>query len=278
MLATVTATVTDNLGLDSSWVVWYKNSPLPTKQFKLINTSGSTFTAAFNSLNSDVAINDNIYYKIFAQDNSLAHNRDSTTLYTFKIIDQVLCEDFTSATFAPTNWNIEFTGTQYWTRNAVSGYGTGSGSAKFDFWTASAGTTQSLITLAFGNSLSGDSLKFDNAYAPYTDGSTDTLEILSSTNGGTNYSTLVKLWGNNVNGNLNTVAALGTAFTPTAGQWATKRYALPAGTNKVKFRARSGFGNNLYIDNICKTTSFVAAVPSTITFIAQDITIHSIQN
>ncbi|MBK8552095.1 MAG: exo-alpha-sialidase [Ignavibacteria bacterium] len=270
--ATVTATVTDNLGLDSSWVVWYKNSPLPTKQFKLINTSGSTFAAAFNSLNSDVAINDNIYYKIFAQDNSLAHNRDSTVLYSFKISDQVLCEDFTSATFAPTGWNIEFTGTNYWTRNTVSGYGTGSGSAKFDFWSASAGTTQSLVTLAFGNSVSGDSLKYDYAYAPYSSG-TDSLEIQTSTNAGTTYTSLVRLYGNSTSGiggnSLNTTATNTSAFTPTSVQWLTKKLALPAGTNKVKFRARSGFGNNLYLDNICKTTSFVAAVPSTITFAAQ---------
>ncbi len=274
--ATITATVTDNLGLDSSWVVWYINSPSPLKQFKLINTSGNTFSAAFNSLNSDVAINDNIYYKIFAQDNSLAHNRDSTALYTFKIIDQVLCEDFTSATFAPTGWSLEFTGTQYWTRNAVSGYQTGTGSAKFDFWTASAGVIQSLVTLTFGNSIAGDSLKFDYSYAPYTSTSNvDSLIIETSTNAGSSYTTLARYRGatNDVIGDplsMKTTAASGSSFTPTlANQWLTRRVALPAGTNKVKFRARSGFGNNLYLDNICKTTSFVAAVPSTITFAAQ---------
>ena len=265
--ATVTATVTDNLGLDSSWVRWNINAGV-TKQFKLINTSGSTFTAAFNSVNADVNIGDVISYRIIAQDNSLSHNRDSSALYSFTIIEQFLCEDFSSATFAPTNWNIEFTGTQYWTRSTVSGYGVGTGAAKFDFWTASAGTTQSLVTLTFGNSVSGDSLRFDNAYAPYTDGSTDSLEILTSTNGGTNYSSLVRLWGNNTTGNLNTTAASGSLFTPTSGQWATKRYSLPAGTNKIKFRARSGFGNNLYIDNICKVNN-AAPVPATITFAAQ---------
>ncbi len=270
--STVTATVTDNFGLDSSWVVWYKNSPATTKQFKLINTSGNTFTAAFNSLNSDVVIGDFIYYKIFAQDNSIAHNRDSTSLYAFKISDQVLCEDFTSATFAPTGWNIEFTGTNYWTRNTVSGYGTGSGSAKFDFWTASTGTTQSLVTLDFANSVSGDSLKYDYAYAPYNTG-TDSLEIQTSTNAGTTYTSLVRLYGNATSGiggnSLNTTGTSTALFSPTSSQWQTKRIALPAGTNKIKFRARSGFGNNLYLDNICKTTSLVTAVPSTITFAAQ---------
>lgn len=267
--STVTATVTDNLGLDSSWVVWYKNSPATTKQFKLINTSGSTFTAAFNSLNSDVVIGDNIYYKIFAQDNSVSHNRDSTSLFAFQIIDQILCEDFTTTTFPPTNWSLEFTGTQYWTRETVSGFGVGSGSAKFNFWSATAGTTQSLISLTFGSSVAGDTLKFDNAYAPYTDGSTDSLEVLTSTNAGTTYTSLIKFWGNNTTGNMNTAAASGSLFTPTAAQWASRKYALPLGTNKVKFRARSGFGNNLFVDNICKVSTIIPPAVSTITFSAQ---------
>ncbi|MDQ3022050.1 MAG: M12 family metallo-peptidase [Bacteroidota bacterium] len=182
----------------------------------------------------------------------------------------LLCESFAGVTFAPVNWNIEFTGTNFWTRNAVSGYGVGSGSAWFNYFDAPMATTQSLVTLTFSNSVAGDSLKFDNAYAPFNDGSTDTLEILSSINGGTNYSTLIRLWGNNVNGNLNTAAPIGTAFTPTAGQWATKRYSLPVGTNKIKFRARSGFGNNLYLDNICKVSGGASSpLPATITLIQE---------
>ncbi len=61
---TLTATVTDNIGVDSAWVRWYKNTTSNTKTFKLINTTGSTYSAAFNSLNSDVVIGDYIYYRI----------------------------------------------------------------------------------------------------------------------------------------------------------------------------------------------------------------------
>ena len=84
---TVSATVTDNIGVDSAWVRWYKNNPATgIKQFKLINTAGSNYSAAFNSLNSDVVLGDYIYYKIIAQDNSSNHNRDSSALFNFKII------------------------------------------------------------------------------------------------------------------------------------------------------------------------------------------------
>ncbi|RPI14898.1 MAG: exo-alpha-sialidase, partial [Ignavibacteriae bacterium] len=87
---TVTATITDNIGIDSGWVRWYKNNTSTgLKSFKLINTGGSTFEAAFNSDTSQVATGDSIFYRIIAQDNSSNHNRDSTTLYSFKITNVV---------------------------------------------------------------------------------------------------------------------------------------------------------------------------------------------
>lgn len=84
--STVTANVTDNLGLDSVWVKWYKNNPSTgIKHFKLINTSGSTFAAAFNSDTSQVAYNDSIFYRVFAKDCSSNHNMDSSALNHFNI-------------------------------------------------------------------------------------------------------------------------------------------------------------------------------------------------
>jgi len=83
----VTATVTDNLGVDSAWVVWRINSGV-NKRFKILNTTGNTYTALFNSVNADVAVGNTIYYKIFAQDNSAQHNRDSSAAYSFLIINQ----------------------------------------------------------------------------------------------------------------------------------------------------------------------------------------------
>lgn len=260
----VDASVTSVYSLDSVWVKWYKNIVSNTKQFKLINTSGSNYSALFNSMSSDVAIGDLIYYRIFAQNNSAGHEKDSTSLYSFKITDGKVCEGFTGATFPPSGWSLTYTGTLYWSRVASSSYGIGTGSAKFDFWNAAAGTAQSLNTLNFYGTSAGDSLRFHNAYAPYTDGSTDSLEILTSTNSGTTYTTLVRLWGNNTTGNLNTRSALGSEYTPASGEWATKKYALPVGTNKIRFRARSGYGNNLYLDSICVVNSS-SPVPATIT-------------
>jgi len=83
----VSASVTDNIGIDSVLVRWYKNSPANGyRQFKLLNTSGTIYSAVFNSINSEVEYSDSIFYRIIAQDNSTNHNRDSTAVYKFKIV------------------------------------------------------------------------------------------------------------------------------------------------------------------------------------------------
>ncbi|TRZ64445.1 T9SS C-terminal target domain-containing protein [bacterium] len=85
---TVNATATDNIGIDSVWVKWYKNNTYNIKRFKLNSTGGNNYSAPFNSTQAEVVYGDTIYYRIFARDNSSAHNMDSTQLYNFAIINQ----------------------------------------------------------------------------------------------------------------------------------------------------------------------------------------------
>ncbi|MEZ4689808.1 MAG: hypothetical protein R3A12_06350 [Ignavibacteria bacterium] len=161
-------------------------------------------------------------------------------MYKFKITELQLCENFELATYPPDLWSLDYTGTLYWTREAVSAYGIGAGATKFNFYNATAGTIQSLITLPFGNSVLGDSIAFDNAYAPYTSG-TDSLILETSTNGGTTYTTLVRLYGNASGGTLNTAPSQTGAFTPTSAQWARKITLYTVGTNMIKFRCKQRF-------------------------------------
>jgi len=87
--ATATATVTDNIGIDSVWVRWYKNSTSGgIKHFKLLPQSGNSYSAVFNSVQAEVQPGDSIFYRVFAKDISASHNTDSTVLYGFKIINQ----------------------------------------------------------------------------------------------------------------------------------------------------------------------------------------------
>lgn len=86
--ATINIVATDNCGIDSVWVRWRINSG-NYKLFKLINTSLYYYSASFNSTQSEVNIGDTIRYRIIAQDISSYHNKDSTALYSFKIIQSI---------------------------------------------------------------------------------------------------------------------------------------------------------------------------------------------
>ncbi|MBI5806532.1 T9SS type A sorting domain-containing protein [candidate division TA06 bacterium] len=169
----------------------------------------------------------------------------------------VWVEDFEPATFPPNGWSKSYEFPVWLRSTKCSGYGTGVASAKADFfntyyiWTV-AGRWEDLITLTVPPTGASDSLKFDHAYACYSStsgGEKDTLRISTSTDGGSNWTVLITLIGGRL-GPLNTGGYTASEFVPTAAQWATKMYTLPAGTNKIKFMAKSAAGNNLYIDNV----------------------------
>lgn len=119
--ATVSAGVTDNIGVDSVWVEWYKNTPAQIKSFRMNNTSGSIYSGVFNSANSEVAPGDSIFYLIKAIDNSSSHNigrLPSAGYFRFYITNQA------AANFCKqTNVPIRDNQTSYDTLN-ISGFGT----------------------------------------------------------------------------------------------------------------------------------------------------------
>lgn len=83
---TVNAFVSDNYGIDSVWVRWYRNNTSTgIKHFRLNNLSGDVYKGVFNSSASLIQPNDSIYYRVFARDNSSNHNTDSTAQYLFKV-------------------------------------------------------------------------------------------------------------------------------------------------------------------------------------------------
>ena len=165
-----------------------------------------------------------------------------------------LIEDFDNTSFPPAGWTLANTNAYQWIRTSyASGYGTGSASAMFDFYDYSSGTFD-LITKTFSASGAGDSLRFDHAYAPATS-ENDQLSVYTSTDNGSTWTLLINLPGGS-SGPLRTGSPTQHLFVPSASEWATKRYILPAGTNKIKFSAISAFGNNLYLDNIKIGTPF----------------------
>ncbi|MEI6434467.1 MAG: hypothetical protein WCP32_06450 [Bacteroidota bacterium] len=157
--------------------------------------------------------------------------------------------DFESPTFPPVCWSLA---QKPWMRDGtVSAFGIGTGSAYSNFYNEfiPAGTSFDLISPTLNlTSLSNPVVSFDHAYATYA-GEVDRLELWVSSNNGLSYS-LLNTWLGGTDGDLNTGGAITDPFIPTAGQWASKSYAISAVTNKILLRGVSAFGNNLYLDNI----------------------------
>jgi photosystem II stability/assembly factor-like uncharacterized protein len=150
-------------------------------------------------------------------------------------------------TYPPTGWTVN-NPTYLFKSTNCGGYGLDTASSEYNFYNAPAGTQLDLTTVSFTATIAGDSLSFDHAYATYVS-EIDSLSIWTSTNGGTNFTNLVYLPGG-VSGPLVTAPPSSSQFVPTPAQWATKRYALPVGTNMLRFKGHSQYGNNCYLDNI----------------------------
>ena len=221
----------------------------------LINTSNINLTtgqidSVTNNWTPAVA---GTYTLMYISSLATDQNRNNDTVRTTVVVNASvpdLCEGFLSSQFPPQDWSVVFTGTDYWSRNDVSGFCIGSGSADFDNYFAPGGTQQQLITktltIPTGTS---DSLVFQDAYATYQN-EDDQLQILTSTNGGTNWTPLITLDGG-VSGPLVTAPPTTNVFVPTCTQWKYQSFLLPQQTNKIQFNAISAFGNELYIDSVC---------------------------
>ncbi|MFY7886014.1 MAG: choice-of-anchor J domain-containing protein, partial [Dolichospermum sp.] len=166
----------------------------------------------------------------------------------------VLDESFAGGTFPPTGWtrgaSLDDSGNPVWVRSNASGYATGSGSAFCYFFNWTAGT-DSLTSPVFTPTGASDTLYFDHAYRSYA-GEPDNLKVFYSTDGGGTWTLLQDLPGGSTVGTGMVTAAPSTSnfLSPTTGQWASKKYLLPAGVNKIRFQVISGYGNNLFLDNI----------------------------
>lgn len=170
------------------------------------------------------------------------------TSYIYSSGTVYMLADFENTSFPPAGWTVANTSNYNFIRTTyASGYGSGLSCAMADFYDYQSGNFD-LISRTFPATTSGDSLIFDHAYTCGA-AENDRLDIYYSTNNGSTWTLLISYLGGNA-GPLKTANPTYDLFVPTAGQWATKRNALPVGTNKVKFTGVTAYGNNLYLDNI----------------------------
>lgn len=168
-------------------------------------------------------------------------------------------QDFITTAFPPANWfRTNGGGTATWTRNAV-GASAANGSAKMDYYNSADGDIDDLLTAKFDltNAIT-PTLTFKIAKASYP-GYTDQLDIDITTDCG---ATWTNVWSQSdpqltTAGPFNSGAWTATSASTT--QWRQETIALNSfvGQSEViaRFRAISGYGNNLYLDEINLTTA-----------------------
>ncbi len=180
-------------------------------------------------------------------------------IYTTHVFAQKkVNESFGSSTFPPTGWSlVDPSGLMYLdaTTNAY-GSAIGVGSVYGDCYNISSGTA-TLETKIFTVTNAQDSLRFDIAYADYNSSYVDSFAVLAFN--GSSYITL-RAWAGSasVDTGMTTASATTSQFVPTLSQWRTKVLALPVGTTKVQFKFITGYGNEVYIDNIVVDSFFNA--------------------
>lgn len=180
---------------------------------------------------------------------------------SFRVIDPIQSlpfnEGFDAPTFPPADWNyVHFNPNNKMTRNAsTGGFGNSTGCVKMDNFTGPmdiGGQLDHLMLprLDLSNAAVGTTLDFALAHRQYNSSTSDRLMIKVSTDCGTTWSTLY----NKAGADLGTTAAGTAAFTPNATQWRNEQVDLSTviGQPEVLFMfvSESGYGNNLYIDDV----------------------------
>lgn len=148
----------------------------------------------------------------------------------------------------PGCWTVSGTALPIW--GSASAFGVGSGSARFNFWNYSTGANPTLTSPVFAAAVSGTEVNFDVAGATYTTGEVDEVYLEESNDGGATWTLVALMTNASPGGVLNTGGAINPNFVPTAGQWASLNYPLSVGTNRIRFRGLSDFGNSVYFDNV----------------------------
>jgi hypothetical protein len=130
-----------------------------------------------------------------------------------------------------------------------SGLSSDTASIAFNFYSVSSGSA-SLISNEFTAAPANYRVRFDVAGAAYPS-AIDSIYLETSADAGSTWSVLQAMSNEDGIGVLSTVAATTGAYFPASiADWATLAYDIPAGTNMIRFRAVTGYGNRVFIDNV----------------------------
>lgn len=175
----------------------------------------------------------------------------------FKVEGFKTYSDFSSITLSP-GWSVPLTqDTLLRYNSSINSYGRtpGSGAILANNFGVQAGRKAQLQTNTFNPTITQDTLRFDVAHAAYNSSSIDSLSVYARV--GASF-VRVNGWGSsaviNTSG-VTTANSQTTSFTPNAAQWITKKLVLPLNSTQLRFEFYSGYGNQVYIDQVMLDSS-----------------------
>lgn len=172
----------------------------------------------------------------------------------FESVQPPVADGFEAANFPPAGWGLkQSTGGDVWEHANVGAYDASDFSAAVGFYSIQSGTMEMYMPQLNILANSGQNwLTFDHAYTYYVSGGdvfVDRLVVEVSTNCGTNWTSVFDKSGDD----LATAPAIANPFVPTGGDWVVDSINLDNFAGEeilVRFRAISGYGNNLFVDNV----------------------------
>jgi len=163
---------------------------------------------------------------------------------------------FQSAAFPPVGWSSINVGANGWKLATNAGAGS-SRSARCNYYDMAAGQIAYLHSpkVDLSTATGASTMTFDRAHAQYNASYIDKLHVEASVDCGETWSTLFSM----SDPALATAPANTANFVPTASQWQPNEVDITAlnGQAEVIFRfvGDSGYGNNVYVDNLNVTTT-----------------------
>jgi thiol-disulfide isomerase/thioredoxin len=227
--------------------------------------AGDTFQIPFTGLNPAFG---NHQFKVWvAEINNGAvdiHATNNSKTTSFIIANQSfpspIASGFETTTFPPANWFIVNPGDDSYKWNRVTtcgGFGQSSASARIQFYNIPIGGIDEFYLAPVDlTSAASAVMTFNLAHARYSNSYTDRLKVQVSSDCGATWTTPYDKSDPSL---ATTTTAYTSAFVPTATQWRAETVDMTPYLGQqqvmVKFVAVSGYGNNLYVDDVNLTTS-----------------------
>jgi hypothetical protein len=234
--------------------IYFNGPALASGSSTNINVSGITLVSGLNSIGFNLLIVNG------TTDQNLNNNTRNVSLTLLVPTPAAIpvLEGFQSATFPTNGFTVDNPDADLtWVRTtSTGGFGASSACTKisfFDYQTDGAVDYLFLPFTDFTSQLAPLNLKFDVAYARYSNTNFDSLKVRISTNCGSSWTTLYAK-GNtalSTNGGSNVT---NNNFVPTSTQWRTETINLNDYVGQpnvqIRFEGINGYGNDLYLDNI----------------------------